>query len=326
MSDIIKCPKCKEDILSDAEICKHCKFDLIKYRKDSLKREKQALLKAKRKSAWKNTMPLMIKANILLAVPFVIYLIVALIILPVIRNKENNDRILGSAYVTLLIWDGFAFSVDTKSISDDPVFKFCVEYVDNKHFSSIDDIYTHIRYCNGFKVYNKYKSLLPSKDQEFIDSMVEFDRFNASDFILKENVSIELDKARSNWNYGYKDQAYKRIGSAIGVLNFNRKAYIDSLDHLFDFRRKINMFADSYGEKYKSKLVNIIDDSTTSTTPNWMSILFPNTFLCLNYKSVDNFPDPSFTIPILNAIEYLLVLSVMLWGVSYFVVIVSNKK
>jgi uncharacterized protein YktA (UPF0223 family) len=193
------CPKCKETVMENADICKHCRYDLLSYRKTA----ERIIVNKTVKEAFKNRLvsirKKLSKVYSLLLLPILVYLIVALVILPIIRNKQNEERVIAGVCSYLSFFQ--LMPIEVGKDPSDPVLQNLTKYIDDGYFPNFGAIYAPIRQRTFMKIYNSYKNLIPSNSpqKQFVENVLNYDDAHGLDAIKSESFMKEMEKAKANW-------------------------------------------------------------------------------------------------------------------------------
>ena len=336
------CPKCKETVMATADICKHCRYDLLSYRK---KNEQVALKKAIKEEfsiRIKDARNKHIIVYSLVLIPIVGYLLTALVILPAIMDKQNEDRLIAGAFVALRMSDYMDIEL-SKDVTSDPVFQYVSKYVDEGYFPSFSSFYSFLCVIPGMMVYNTYKPLIKihKNEKSVIEKILGYDYDNAESAIKAENVILELDKARANWRSGYRDAAYQRIGSAISCMASNKKRYWEQIETKTGYRQISNTFFEYYKHKYLKSLPSIKDSTSNllayfseildndlknkaDNGPDWRHYLFPS-YRGFNFESVKDYPVLT-TLDVWIRAGIGIALSLLFWPIALIFAFLGAKR
>lgn len=298
MDETVKCPKCKEEIMADAEVCKHCSFNLLRFRK----KEKGKVFKKELKEKYKRDLikykPKLWIVSAGIVMLYLVYILLATVVFPEIRGQENEDRIIiGTQFMLTGLLD------KTFKIPYDQAAKYCADYIDNGNFPYFWKLYTPIRNRCPFSIYKLYHKLI-KKNVEYskvIDYVLYYDESYAEKYILQNNVIEELNKAERYLKIGDRNKALSKLNDAVEVLTANQLQFYADLDKKFRYSQSFQAFSEYYCSKYASQRKNSYDTSCIhfvvinnlgngDNEPNWMNKLFPTSFLCFNTNTVCNYP------------------------------------
>ncbi|MBL8029363.1 MAG: hypothetical protein JNL74_23270 [Fibrobacteres bacterium] len=316
------CPKCKEEIRTDAEVCKHCKFDILaaKKKEDKLKHSANCIAEFKKELTEKRKA--MTIALMFLLSPFLIYLFIGYLVVPIISDHEEEDRVVAYGFSGIIqedttphiainnVWTGWrhihaardSFFLDPSSI---------------KPWLSIPKIAETFNY----QTYNLHKFIIKDDNpfKAFIDSLVEFDSKQPLYFFSKKRDSL-LIKSRLSWMAG-NDEANDLFFQAVIEINNDKAKYYNMLNDKFKFRSRYKDFQKAYRVKYCNNSTDEEfalkwDTLASYFEPfyHWKSRMFPMVYHTLHYNVMPY--EPANKSVLLTCLIDYVVLSI-LFGIYY---------
>ena len=332
------CPKCKETVMATADICKHCRYDLLSYRK----KNEQVALKKAIKAAFKDRLKqsrgkLSIIYSVLL-LPAVAYLITAVVVLPMIQGKRNEDRVIAGVWGFLNVIEFSDIQIGQENSQDDPIFQYLTTYIDNGYYPDFGMLYPPFQDRKFMRIYETYKQFLSqnSKQVKTIETVIDYESAHVENVIKSNEFLADMESARANWQSGYKQATYKKMGSAINWVNINKNHLYVQMDSVIGYRKIMNDYFDWYRQKYIAKtpfdtmstfLYIFRNDSKNEkdVSPTWKNYLFPSCW-CFNFETVTGFPNISYTDVWIRTLVGILLISILFWPIALSIVFIGAKK